>query len=354
MDHIEALPLSEGYDSILVVVCRLTKQAIFIPANTTDDSPQLARHFIDHVFSKHGLPTDIVSDRGHLFTSKFWSSLCSALGIHSNLSTAYHPETDGQTERINQILEQYLRIYTNYQQNDWKSLLPIAEFAYNNAPHSTTGVSPFFANKGYHPSLDISTADIPSQEAQFAASDLNAVHKYLREQIKIANDRYKKFADTHREQTPDWPVGTKVWLDARNIKTKRPMKKLDHKKLGPFEISAKVSTHAYRLKLPSAFKAIHNVFHVVLLEKAFPDKYPQRKSRPPPIEIDGEKEYEVAAILDSRKRRGNVQYLVRWAGYGPEDDSWEPRHLLEGATEALAEFHESYPQKPRAPSPVFS
>src|SRR6202045_1336366 len=96
---------------------------------------------------------DIVSDRGRLFVSKFWSSLCQALDITSNLSTAYHPETDGQTEQVNQILEQYLQIHANYLQDDWTSQLPFAEFVYNNPPHSTTGVSPFFVNKGYHPKL---------------------------------------------------------------------------------------------------------------------------------------------------------------------------------------------------------
>src|ERR1700719_404252 len=110
MDHIEALPLSATFNSILIVVCRLTKQVIFIPTNTTDTARELAQHFILHVFSKHGLPADIVSDRGRLFVSKFWSSLCQALDITSNLSTAYHLETNGQTEQVNQILEQYLRI----------------------------------------------------------------------------------------------------------------------------------------------------------------------------------------------------------------------------------------------------
>ena len=119
MDFIEGLPPSDGHDSILVVVDRLTKMSIFIPTHKTLTSPQLARLFIQHVFAKHGVPIDIVSDRGRHFISHFWADLCSALGIQSNLSTAYHPETDGQTERVNQILEQYLRIYINYQQDDW-------------------------------------------------------------------------------------------------------------------------------------------------------------------------------------------------------------------------------------------
>ena len=349
MDHVEQLPDSNGYDSILVVICRLTKQAILISAHTTDTATELAQYFIQHVFSKHGLPADIISDRGHLFVSKFWKSLCKALDITSNLSTAYHPETDGQTERTIQTIEQYLRIFVNYQQDDWESRLPLAEFVYNNTPHSATGVSPFFANKGYNPRLTISLMDIPAHEAHLAATDLKSLHGYLRDQIRVANEAYARFEDPHRTPTPDWPVGTMVWLDWRNIKTKRPMKKLDHKRHGPFKIIAKVSTHAYRLQLPASLKGIHNVFHVSLLEKVAKEHFPQRRPNPPPpIEVDSTNEYEVAAILDSRRRRKTIQYLIRWEGYGPEDDTWEPVESLQGSQELLDGFHKTYPKKPRA------
>ena len=115
----------------------------------------LADLFVCHVISKHGVPVDIVSDRGTKFTSAFWSSLSTALGIKQNLSTAYHPQTDRQMERVNQVLEQYLHLYVNYDQDNWAALLPLAEFAYNNAPHSSTNMSPFFATYGYHLTLDI-------------------------------------------------------------------------------------------------------------------------------------------------------------------------------------------------------
>ena len=165
MDFIEWLPVSQGFDTILVVVDRLTKMALFIPTHSNDDVPWLARHFLEHVFSKHGTPSDIVSDRGKHFVSRFWVLLCTLLGIQSNLSTAYHPETDGQTERTNQILEQYLRMYINYEQDDWATLLPYAKFAYNNTPQSATGVSPFFANKGYHLSIEVNVEQVSSSEA---------------------------------------------------------------------------------------------------------------------------------------------------------------------------------------------
>jgi hypothetical protein len=151
MDHIEALPVLDSYDSILIIVCRLTKQVIFKPMLMTHNAHDLATTFMMHVFSKHGLPADIISDCSHLFVSKFWTSLCKALDISANLSMAYHPKTNGQTEHVNQILKQYLQIYTNYHQDNWAPQLPIMEFMYNNTPHSATGVSPFFTNKGYYP-----------------------------------------------------------------------------------------------------------------------------------------------------------------------------------------------------------
>ena len=236
MDFIEWLPVSQGYDTILVVVDRLTKMALFIPTHSNDDAPRLARHFLEHVFSKHGTPSDIVSDRGKHFVSRFWASLCTLLGIQSNLSTAYHPETDGQTERTNQILEQYLRMYINYEQDDWATLLPYAEFAYNNTPQSATGVSPFFANKGYHPSIEVNVEQVSSSEAAQMAEELSDLHAHLREQLRITITAYEQATDNDRLAIPPFRVGEYVWLDARNIRTTRPAKKLDYRRLGPYPI----------------------------------------------------------------------------------------------------------------------
>src|SRR5258708_6381477 len=167
MDFIEQLPMSEGFTAILVIVDRLTKQSLFIPTHDMVDTPQLAQLFLTHVFSKHGAPGHVTSDRRTEFVSHFFHSLGSLLSMKLHFTSGYHPEGDGQTECINQVLEQYLRAYTNYQQDDWASLLPVAEFAYNNAPSATTGVSPFFTDKGYHPNLSADiTVMVPSTEAQ--------------------------------------------------------------------------------------------------------------------------------------------------------------------------------------------
>src|SRR5882724_10415231 len=191
MDFIEGLPLSDRHDTILVVVCRLTKMALLIPTSCDIDTEDLAHIFLLQVFAKHGTPTDIVSDWGKHFISRFWRSLCQLLGIKANLSTAYHPETNGQTKQVNQILEQYLWVYINYQQDGWVNLLPLAEFTYNNTSHSATMVTPFFANKCFHPKLEVSLEPVVSDTAHQVATDLKELHLYLRDQVSCAIKQYE-------------------------------------------------------------------------------------------------------------------------------------------------------------------
>jgi hypothetical protein len=356
MDFIEQLPRSAGiYDAILVIVDRLTKMGIFIPTHTGITAEELAKIFLSNVFAKHGLPADIISDRGSEFTSEFWRSLSAALGIKLNHSTAYHPETDGQTERVNQSLEQYLRVYCNYQQDDWSTLLPMAEFAYNNATHSATQVSPFFANKGYHPTLQVSADPRPTNPSFDMANSLSTLHTYLQEQIKITQDQTKAKVNPHRTPSPLYKVGDKVWLSAAHIKTARPTKKLDDKFLGPFPISQQISSHAYKLELPHSMHLIHPVFHVNLLEPFHPNTIPHRQQPPPPpIVIAGTPEYEVAEVVDSKldgRRRPPLMYRVRWKGYEAEGEefTWEPASNLQNALDLVRAFHDRYPHKP-APS----
>ena len=228
MDFIVELPPSEGLDAIYVCVDRLTKMAHFIPTKTTITAEGTARLFYQHVWKHHGLPTDIVSDRGPQFVAKFTRQLLERLGVEGNRSTAFHPRSDGQTERVNQTLEQYLRIYCDYHQDDWAQLLPLAEFVYNNAQSASTRVSPFFANYGYHPRCTVTVATgCGNPAAEDFADKLKAVHEELALQLKTAQGRYKSQFDRHTTPTPPFFVGDKVWLSRRNIKTKRPSRKLD-------------------------------------------------------------------------------------------------------------------------------
>src|SRR5277367_378979 len=187
MDFIEHLPLSSGFTSILVVVDRLTKQGIFIPTHDTITSAELAQLFVLHVFSKHGVPSHVTSDRGPEFVSHFFRSLGKALDMKLHFTSGHHPQGDGQTERVNQTLEQYLRCYCNYQQDNWSVLLALAEFAYNNAPNATTGISPFFANKGYHPNLTVHPErDLTSSQAKNLVVNLDELHQELKTTIAEA------------------------------------------------------------------------------------------------------------------------------------------------------------------------
>jgi transposase InsO family protein len=160
MDCVTGLPWSNGCDAIWVVVDRLTKERHLVPCRTDVDAKELANLFIAHIFRLHGLPLTIISDRGPQFAALFWKNPCRRLGIQPRLSTAFHPQTDGQTERMNAVMEQYLRAHVNYLQDDWAEWLPLAEFAANNQASETTGSSPFFANKGFDPhcQFDLSPA----------------------------------------------------------------------------------------------------------------------------------------------------------------------------------------------------
>ena len=354
MDLIEQLPNSDGYSAILVVVDRLSKQAIFIPTHDTLTAPELADLFVTHVFSKHGVPSHVTSDRGSEFVSHFFRSLGKALDMRLHFTSGYHPEGDGQTERVNQTLEQYLRIYCNYQQDNWSRLLPLAEFAYNNAPNVTTGVSPFFANKGYNPAISVyPERDLTSARAREYAVDLDELHAALRTTIAEAQVRYQRQADKHRLPAPDFKVGDQVYVRAEHIRSTRPSKKLSEKFLGPYTIIAQVGSHSFTLRLPDSMRAVHPVFHVSQLEPATPNSIPGRtQPPPPPVEVDGEPEYEISEILDSkidrRRRSCQLLYLVRWAGYEGTDEetSWILATELGHAQELVSDFHRTYPDKP--------
>jgi Integrase core domain len=220
MDFIEQLPPSLGFTAILVIIDQLSKQAIFIPTHDTITSPTLAKLFLLHVFSKHGVPSHVTSDRGTEFVSHFFRSLGKALDMQLHFTSGYHPEGDGQTKHSNQTLEQYLRIYCNYQQDNWLELLPLAEFAYNNAPSATTGVSPFFANKGYHPNITVyPKCDMTSKKAQEYAVDLESLHLFLREEMSHAQKRYQVHADAKWIPAPNFKVDDLVYVKAKYFRS---------------------------------------------------------------------------------------------------------------------------------------
>jgi hypothetical protein len=298
---------------------------------------------LDNVWKLHGTPEDAVSDRGVQFNNHFMKRLYELLDIHPSFSTAYHPESDGQTERVNQILENYLRHFVSHRQDDWVALLSVAEFSYNNHASSTTMQSPFSIWYGEHPQFFPGAAReevVPAAEE--LAKQLADANKETKALIELAQARYKEQADKDRIEEPDWAIGDKVWLNRQHIETDRPTKKLDYRRLGPYEILEKIGSRAYKLKLPASMK-IHDVFHVSMLEKVTADNFNRQPIPLPPVIVNEQEEWEVEKILNSRLMRNKLQYLIRWKGVGPEEDSWEPAENVEHAEEEVESFHARNP-----------
>jgi len=356
MDFVTELPCSEGCDQLWVVIDRFTKMAHFIPLKEKT-AADLTKIFAREIWRFHGLPTDIVSDRDSRFTSETWKGFLELLGIRLRMSTAFHPQTDGQTERLNQTIEAYLRAFVAKEQDDWVSLLPMAEFAYNNSVTIGNGMTPFFANYGFHPAIVNPPIEEPLNRASTVyAHWMQTVHEDSRQGLEDAQERMRRYTDPARKEPPTYQVGDLVMVNGRNIKTRRPTKKLDHKNHGPFQVQKIVSPLAARLTLPRKWK-IHNVFHVSLLEP-----YRITEHRPPPDpskvlreadDIEQSEEYDVEEVMSSGVRgRGNnkrILYLVRWLDY-PQRKDWteEPfDNFSVGSLEKLREFHQRNPDAPR-------
>ncbi|KAI0992602.1 hypothetical protein K3495_g15583, partial [Podosphaera aphanis] len=277
VDYISPLPKCKFngilYKHLLVVVCRLMKMRHFIPV-TSLEADALANAFVCRVYCLHGSPENIVSDRGSQFVSQFWRELSSRLGVTLMPSSAFHPETDGQTERVNASVEQYLRAFVNYHQDDWVEWLPLAEFAGNNAVSETTGVSPFFANYGFNPKLGVEPQkpcppmfSAAQREEFYRANNVADRFSIILDKLKAlareSQQRYEENANARRADSPQFRKGDFVYMNTRNMKTSRPMKKMDDKWAGPYKVIS-VYPRACRLELPKGIR-IFPVFHVSLL-----------------------------------------------------------------------------------------
>lgn len=351
MDLITQLPRSRaGNDAIVVFVDKLTKMVHYVATTTTVTAPQLADLFMREVVRLHGVPESILSDRDPRFTANFWRAFWTQLGTKLVMSTAYHPQTDGQTERANRTLEEQLRSYINDRQTDWDQHLSTLELAFNNSKHASTGYTPFSLNSGREISLPIDQAiraarDSLSQEAsnriQRLAEDLSQAKK----NIEKAQQRQTQYADEHRRHVL-FAVGDQVLISTEHLKMKSAVgsPKFASKYIGPFAVKRVVGNNAYELDLPIQLQ-IHPVINISRLKvyrdgmEAFPSR-PLPSSRPPPevVEADGTSLWEVESILARRGRGSRLQYLVRWKGYPLWEASWEPLRHLSSATEAITEF----------------
>lgn len=360
LDYVGPFPASTfmgvTYFYILVFTDRLTKMYHYEPMVTLE-ARESAQIFYQTVFRLHGLPEATVSDRGSQFTSEFWKHLTSRLGIESKLSTSFHPETDGSTERANAIMEQYLRHFCNYHQDNWAELLPSAEFAANNTHSISISCTPFLANSGQHPRLGFEPISAPKNataktkrelvDADEFVNKMENVCQELQNYMLLAQAEQEHYANISQIPSPSYSPGDEVWLNAKNIHRARPSQKLDAKNVGPFKIRRALSAEVFELELPPTMQ-IHPVFHTNLLSPTENDPLPGQKlePRPPVIAADGEHEVYVNSILDSRinKRRKNLlQYLVEWESEEPTWESWE---AITNASNALSDFHRQYPEKP--------
>ena len=342
LDFIVKLPVSSGYDSILTITDHdCTKASVFIPCNEEITAEGTAALYLKHVFVHYGLPAKMISDRDPRFTSKFIREICRLTGVERNPSTAYHPRTDGQSERTNQWLETYLRFFADHQQTNWAAYLPIAQFAHNNWPSDTTRKSPFFLLMGYNPRAEWTNGVSPLPQVTLRLDQL----KEARDNAQGLMIKAQKSWVKHRD-TPKYKAGDQVWLEGKNLRINQPTHKLAPRRYGPFKVIQVMSPVNYRLELPTQW-SIHPVFHIDLLT-------PYRETithganyqRPPPDLVDNEEEYEVEAILDSRKfgRGRRLQYLIKWKGYPDSDNQWVDKDDV-SADDKVREFKASNPAK---------
>jgi len=338
LDFITKLLISQGYDSILTVTDHdCTKAAVFIPCKESMTAEETAGLIVQHIFPQFGLPLKFISDRDPKFASRFIRGLCKGTGTTQNISTAYHPQTDGQSERTNQWLEQYLRFWVNERQDNWHAYLPLAEFAHNNWPNETTGESPFFVLYGFNPQADWTDKPSPIPQVALRLDQFKRARQRAQELMVKAQKSWVKHKDT-----PKYQEGDLVWLEGRHLRTNQPTAKLAPKRHGPFPIIQVMSPINYRLKLPTQW-SIHDVFHIDLLTSyRETELHGSNYSRPAPDLIDNEEEYEVEKILDSRQfsRGRKRQYLIKWKGYPDSDNEWVD-HKDVHAPEAIREFKSS-------------
>ena len=310
--------------------------AHFIPTTTTISAAETVELLADRLVRYHGLPAILVSDRDPRFVSELWEFFCRKFKIKRALSSSWHPQSDGQTERVHRTLEQVLRTYVQFDETAWEGLLPAIELAYNCTVHNSTGLTPFEVMIGENPlrALDLDIADeveptlTPPMTKIFQQLVDHASAHILFEQA-----RQKYYADRFRRDV-QFNVGDKVWVSTRYMKVPG-VNKFKHKFKGPYTVIKRIGKVAYQLALPPTMQQ-HPVFHVSLLQKEKP-RPAEMLPNEPWEEVSGD-EYEVEDILDVRNINKEVEYLIKWKGYPVEDATWEPLSHLQNCKDFLRAF----------------
>jgi hypothetical protein len=322
---------------------------------------------MEAVFSNHGVPDTIITDRDSKFTSAFWKEFMGLLGIKVNMSTAFHPQTDGQTERANRSISQVLRHYVDNRQTNWDHLLPLVEFSINNQVSSSTGFSPFYLDMGRHPkvpSMFLTESTPPSTTVGDFFDDMIKAVNVATVNLSKAQQRQSRQVNQHRLPTPSFTPGDMVYLDAANLDLKlgKHAKKFDPRWTGPFEVKGQRPDNplAYKLLLPPGLRKLHDVFHVNLLKPACgrPSQFldPDEVKDVSPELIDSQLEYVVEEILNheftitlrkvlgykAKQRVQGIKYLVRWAASGPEHDEWLTADAMKHLAALVREYHAAH------------
>lgn len=347
-DLITGLPPCKGFDAIWTATDKGGKMIHIAPTTSTLDSRGLYQLYLQNVWRLHGTQEKLVTDRGPQFASKFAREVNRNMQIETALSTAYHPQTDGQSERTNQDVETALRAVVSFHQDDWVDWLPVIEFALNNRYKRSLNTTPFYANYGFHPQIgSLPRVDSPVQSVEDFVRHLQQVQKDTKRSLEQAAIDMKRFYDRHRGKTPEFDVGQKVLLDNADLAINRPSRKLAERRSGPFEILERVGTHAYRLQLPKQWKNVHPVFHVSKLDLYHEDPDNPNFPSPPPDIVEGEAEWEVEKILDAKFTNRRLMYLVKWLGWPDSENSWEDERNLVNAKDSIADFYKAHPGAPR-------
>ena len=345
MDFITGLPptIHNGIevDSILVIVDRFTKFCHFFPVHTTMTAAELAELYHNKIELKYGPQEGIVSDRGPVFTSKFWTRLFALAKTRLRFSTAFHPQTDSQTERVNQVIEHYLRCFTGEDQTVWPSLLNTAEFCCNSHKNSTTSLSPMQALMGYETSFHLRDGAVAEEkempEVEARLEKLAKLREKLTSHWREANESMAKHYNAKHK-----PITFKrnelVSLSTRNLRIKT-CRKLSPKWIGPFKILEPIGNQAYRLALPEKYSRLHNVFNVSLLEKWHDHKERSGdETMPMPDLDDDDQEYEVEEVKGEHKFDGQTHFLVKWKGWPSEYNEWVPEYDMGNAKKSIADY----------------
>lgn len=367
MDFITELPESKGYDSITVIVDKLTKYGLFIPTHTSNTAVDTARLVFQHVIAHYGIPREIVSDRDRMWSGEFWKEVCSYLDLKRLLSTAYHPQTDGQTENLNQTLEIALRAYVNESLDNWVDQLMGFTLSYNTTKHTSTGFTPAFLLRGFNPRTpnimlqqgnneesthrkpqEITTSSLLDPDSPEFTEDFSYFRSVAKDALKLAQiyqERYYNKTHIPRE----FEVGDLVLINLHSLQLFRSFtgrgRKLLQRFEGPFEIVAKVSPVAYQLRLPASYQGypVINITHLEPYHVSNNSEIERPKLANTRKTFDELEEFEVERIIKSKIVKGPRgcpvrKYRIRWKGYEPKYDTWETRRNLKNVPEALRDF----------------